>query len=77
MISRFTAVPQPLPRAFRRQEQAEDDAKIARIVRDAESQIGGKAGGDEGRLRGLPAVGRGSASEIRGTRPDRLRCVRD
>jgi len=29
------AVPQPLPRAFRRQLEAEDADKVARIVRDA------------------------------------------
>jgi hypothetical protein len=57
-------VPQPLPRAFRRQLESEDREKAARIVRDAETYVGGTAGGDERRLRGIPAVGRGCGGAI-------------
>lgn len=58
------AVPQPLPRAFRRQFAAEDSEKVARIVRESErlevdSVAGVTAGGDGARLRGVPAIGRG------------------
>jgi hypothetical protein len=67
-------MPQPLPRAFRRQLEADDRAKVARIVRevgeeDVAGVAGGTAGGDERRLRGIPAVGRGCAGAIRGTNP--------
>jgi hypothetical protein len=75
------SVPQPLPRAFRLQQAAEDMEKVDRIVREAEGAdpggvAGVTAGGDERRLRGIPAVGRGCGGEIRGTRPDRLTWVR-
>ena len=69
-------MPQPLPRAFRRKLQALDSAKVARIVGvvDAkaatDSSAGATSGGDERRLRGLPAIGRGVQGAIRGTRPD-------
>jgi hypothetical protein len=67
-------VPQPLPRAHRRQLQAEDAAKLELILREvtdepASSAAGATAAGDERRLRGIPAVGRGCAGAIRGTRP--------
>ena len=65
---------QPLPRAFRRQLQAEDAAKLDRIIREVEERepsrsAGVTAGGDERRLRGVPAIGRGVAGAIRGTNP--------
>jgi hypothetical protein len=70
----ISAVPQPLPRAFRRQLAAEDSAKVERIVREAEgaavdSVAGVTAGGDSARLRGVPAIGRGVSGAIRGTNP--------
>jgi hypothetical protein len=76
-MSRLPNVPQPLPRAFRRQLEAEDLDKVDRIVRevgheDAPGVAGGTAGGDERRLRGIPAVGRGCSGAIRGMRPDRV-----
>lgn len=68
------AVPQPLPRAFRRQLQAQDEAKLERILVEIGeesplSAAGATAAGDEQRLRGIPAIGRGAAGAIRGTRP--------
>ncbi len=71
------SVPQPLPRAYRRQLQAEDAAKVDRIVREAgedvapSSSAGATAGGDERRLRGIPAIGRGCAGAINGSDPMR------
>ena len=71
----LATVPLPLPRAFRRQLQALDSAKVARIVAEAgepeepASAAGATAAGDERRLRGVPAVGRGVAGAIPGTNP--------
>ena len=67
-------VPQPLPRAYRRQLQAQDEAKVARIVKEVgdeppSSSAGATAAGDSRRLRGIPAVGRGCAGAIRGSNP--------
>ena len=67
-------VPQPLPRAYRRQLQAEDAANVERIVaevgeQDVSGVAGVTSGGDERRLRGIPAIGRGVPGAIRGTRP--------
>lgn len=62
-------MPQPLPRSYRRQLQAEDAEKVDRIVRDAEAFAGVTAGGSWQGLRGLPAVGRGCSGAIPGTRP--------
>jgi hypothetical protein len=67
-------VPLPLPRAFRRQIQGEDEAKVARIVREAsgdepETAAGATARGDGRRLRGIPAVGKGASSTMFGTDP--------
>ena len=71
-------MPQPLPRAFRRQLQVEDAEKVARIVAEVEgveeelsSSAGATAAGDGRRLRGLPAIGRGSSGAIPGTDPPR------
>jgi hypothetical protein len=66
-VSRF-------PRAYRRQLEAQDSAKVDRIVRESSSEdVGYVAGatsrGDALRLRGLPAIGRGTSGAIRGTRP--------
>jgi hypothetical protein len=68
------AVPQPLPRAFRRKLQALDQAKLDRIIAATEkaepsNAAGSTAGGDERRLRGLPAIGRGVRGAIAGTVP--------
>jgi hypothetical protein len=67
-------VPQPLPRAYRRQLQAEDQAKLERILAEVvdeepSSAAGATAAGDSRRLRGIPAVGRGCSSTITGTDP--------
>jgi hypothetical protein len=69
------AVPQPLPRAFRRQLQAEDAAKVARIVAAVDKApdakpANGANGGDPRRLRGLPVVGVASGTSP-GTDPVR------
>lgn len=64
-------VPQPLPRAFRRQLAAEDAEKLDRIVRDAESFVGATSGGSWQRLRGVPAIGKGCSSTSPGTDPVR------
>ena len=65
-------MPQPLPRAYRRQEQTGDTEKVDRILRevgDEQPASAAGAAGDERRLRGVPAIGRGVAGAIRGTRP--------
>jgi hypothetical protein len=72
---RLAVVPQPLPRAYRRQLQAEDVEKVDRIlveVGEAETPLtaaGATAAGDWARLRGIPAVGRGCAGAVRGSTP--------
>ena len=63
-----------LPRAYRRQLQAADEAKVERIVREAGGDEPARfSGGDVWRRReastGVPAIGRGVAGAIRGTRP--------
>lgn len=65
-------MPQPLPRAFRRQLQVLDEEKVARVVREVgdeepASVAGAASPGD--RLRGIPATGRGCGGAIRGTNP--------
>ena len=67
-------MPQPLPRAYRRQEQTGDTEKVDRILREVgdeqpASAAGATAAGDERRLRGIPAVGRGCSGAIAGSRP--------
>ena len=63
------------PRAYRRQLEAQDTAKVDRIVcavgtmTDVVPTAGTTAGGDWQRLRGVPAIGRGVQGAIRGTRP--------
>jgi len=56
---------------LRRQRQAADEAKVARILREVgdeepASVAGAAAPGD--RLRGIPAIGRGCSGAIRGSR---------
>ncbi len=62
-----------LRRFHTRQEQADDQAKIARITAEAQDttvKVGhATAGGDERRLRGIPIHARGVAGAINGTRP--------
>jgi hypothetical protein len=72
-----------IPRAFRRQLQAEDTEKLDRIIREAggdeepSSAAGATAAGDSRRLRGIPAVGRGCSSTIPGTDPVRALLARE
>ena len=74
---RLHHLPQPLPRAFRRQLQALDSEKGARIVREAgdepeiTSSAGATAPGDERRLRGIPAVSRHTSGAVFGSDPVR------
>jgi hypothetical protein len=69
------AVPQPLPRAFRLQERAADERKLAQILLETgepappPQSAGATAPGDGRRLRGIPAVGKGSAGTMFGTDP--------
>ncbi len=72
---RLPFVPQPLPRAYRRQLQAEDSAKVVEIVREVgeaeepPSVAGATAAGDERRLRGIPAISRGTSGAVFGSDP--------
>lgn len=66
------------PRYLRLQLEVEDREKLAAIFRDAEAQseedsvaAGATAGGDGSRLRGSPAISRGTAGAIPGTDPVR------
>ena len=64
----------PLPRAFRKQLEAEDAQKVERIVAATEEPeptrtAGATAGGDGRRMRGLPIQARGVRSAIPGTVP--------
>ena len=69
---------QPLPRSYRSQQQAEDERKLEKILAqtaklEPSDAAGATSGGDERRLRGLPAIGRGVRGAISGTVPgDRL-----
>lgn len=60
-MSRFNV----MPRAYRRQLQAQDDAKIQRITRTTDDPPEGSAG----ILRGIPAIGKGCPGHIRNTDP--------
>jgi hypothetical protein len=67
---------------YRRQLQAEDAARIDRIVTDAvepepTSSAGATAGGDPSRLRGIPAVGRGTSGAVFDTDPARALLAKD
>jgi hypothetical protein len=63
-----------LKRFHANQEHIDDERKLARILLEtgehAPTKIGhATAGGDERRLRGIPAIGRGVQGAINGTRP--------
>ena len=63
--------------SYRRQLQAEDAAKVTKIVAQAAefeesaSAVGATSGGDAARLRGLPAVSRRTSGAVSGTDPVR------
>ena len=61
-MSRFNV----MPRAYRRQLQATDQAKIADLTRTAHDEI---TTGSAGRLRGIPAIGPNCPGHIRDTDP--------
>jgi hypothetical protein len=63
-----------IPRAFRRRLQAEDAAKLERILAEVvdeepSSAAGATAPGDERRLRAIPAVSRGTSGAVFGSDP--------
>jgi hypothetical protein len=62
-----------LPRHRKVQEAAEDARKLNRLL-DETSEVTpaarATAGGDRRRLRGIPAVGRGTGGAIAGTSPE-------
>jgi hypothetical protein len=68
-------VPSRFPRSYRRQLEAADRAKIEAILRELgdddepATAAGATARGDGRRLRGIPAVGRGTSSTMPGTDP--------
>jgi hypothetical protein len=55
-----------MPRAYRRQMEAEDKAKVERITRTQPVTLDQ---GSAGRLRGIPAIGRNCPGHIRDTDP--------
>jgi hypothetical protein len=61
-MSRWSA----MPRAYRRQMEANDKAKVERITRTETVRLDQ---GSAGRLRGIPAIGRGCPGHIRDTDP--------
>lgn len=67
---------QILPRFNQRQERAERERKIARIILEAGPEetpatvARATLAGDARRLRGLPAIGRGVGGTIPGTSPE-------
>ena len=74
------SVAQLLPRFQRRQQEVEDERRIARIIletggseKDARASLRlvsrSADGHDPARLRGLPAIGRNVSGEIPGTNP--------
>ena len=67
-MSRFNI----MPRAYRRQLQATDSQRVAELTRS--STPDDLPTGSAGRLRGIPAIGKGVPGAIRNTRPgDTLR----
>jgi hypothetical protein len=67
-------VPRPLRRFDMYREKIESDRKLAKILLETgeaapKSSAGVTSGGDERRLRGLPAIGRGVSGAIRDTSP--------
>jgi hypothetical protein len=67
-------VSQPLPRYA---QEPDFQQKLARILLEvgepAPPSTGVTAGGDERRLRGIPAIGRGVTGAVPGTAPHTLR----
>jgi hypothetical protein len=65
------------PRAYRRQLEAQDEAKLERILQEVGERdelaiavtAGATAPGDGRRLRGIPAVGKGCSGTVFGTDP--------
>ena len=67
-MSRFNV----MPRAYRRQLQAQDQANVDRITREAADdgqRYANTPGGDARKLRGIPAIGRNVRGAIPGTVP--------
>jgi len=67
-MSRFNV----MPRAYRRQLQTQDQAKVEHITRDANDDgrtYTNTPGGDARKLRGIPAIGRNVRGAIPGTVP--------
>lgn len=67
-MSRFNI----MPRAYRRQLQAADQARVEAITREASDdgkRYANTPGGDARKLRGLPAVSRSVTGAIRGSIP--------
>jgi hypothetical protein len=61
-MSRFSI----MPRAYRRQLEAQDTERVERITR---TEVKTMDQGSAGRLRGIPAIGRGCPGHIRDTDP--------
>ena len=63
-------VAQPLPRTRRLKLQAQDAAKIDRIIGEAvDTEPSGSAGATAGELRGIPIQARGTSGAVFGTDP--------
>lgn len=70
--SMLLPVPEILPRFYRELQKLEDATKLGRILEetgDVPELTRATAAGDERRLRGIPAVGRGCVGAIPGSRP--------
>ena len=68
-------MPQPLPRTYASRQRELDRAKVDKIIKQTEPELastgGATAPGDSRRLRGIPAVSRGTSGAITGTDPAR------
>jgi len=65
-MSRFNV----MPRAYRRQLQAQDQAHVERIIGEHDTQTyANTPGGDARKLRGIPAIGRNVRGAIPGSVP--------
>lgn len=64
-MSRFNV----MPRAYRRQLQAQDEARVDEITRTAADTRNDITTGSAGRLRGIPAIGPNCPGHIRDTDP--------
>ena len=67
-MSRFNV----MPRAYRRQLQAHDQARVEAITRDLADdglRYANTPGGDARKLRGIPAIGRNVRGAIPGSAP--------